>query len=103
MANHNRDDLENQGNAAVGILGVLGAVAVAARVNASNNKKKEKVAAQNKAQRDQLKAQYEGQLRIVQSKLSNYRSKFMSSILYSDEISALEKKEKELINAINQL
>lgn len=103
MANHNRDDLENQGNASLGILGVLGAVAVAAGVNASNNKKKEKVAAQNAAQKAQLKTQYEGQLRTVQSKLSNYRSKFMSSILYSDEISALEKKERELINAINQL
>lgn len=100
MANHNRDDLENQGNASLGILGVLGAVAVAAGVNASSNKKK---AAKNSAERAKLKSSYEAELRSVQSKLSSYRGKFMSSILYSDEISKLEKQEKELINAIKQL
>ncbi|MBR0529682.1 MAG: hypothetical protein IJJ76_07975 [Ruminococcus sp.] len=100
MANHNRDDLENQGNASLGILGALGAVAVAVGVGASNNKKK---AAQSAAERARLKTDYENQLRTVQSKLSSYRSKFMSSILYSDEISKLEKQEKELINAIKQL
>lgn len=92
MANHSRDDMNKQGNAEVGLLGLigaLGAAAVAAGVNSSKNSQKI--------------TELKNELRSVQNRKASLQGGLLGSIINADEISRLEAKERSLKNEIAKL
>lgn len=86
MANYSREEAEKNGNAEVGagagLLTALAALAIGGMAHSANKSKK--------------KEQIDRQIQEIDKEIANYRAKLFGSALYSDEISALEKKRSKL-------
>ncbi|MCM1186544.1 MAG: hypothetical protein NC251_10465 [Lachnoclostridium sp.] len=89
MANYSREDMEKQGNTAVG----LGAAALIGLggllVKALNDNKQQSMINNNN---NRINAQ----IADIDSQTNDYKSRFLGSIFYADKISALESKRAEL-------
>lgn len=107
MANSSREDMENEGNASLGILGALalGLIGVVGGAVANKNNKEK----QSRA-RDQELSRLQGELRRVDSQIdsidneiSNLRSGLLGSFLNSDQIDSLQSQRNQLVSKRNQL
>lgn len=89
MANYSRKDLEDQGNAEVGLgAGLLLAtvVGIGKAISSSNSDKK------RKERKDQLLIQ----INSIDRKINDLQSEFLGSWLNSDEIDRLQNERQEL-------
>ena len=96
MANNSWDDMNNQGNAGLGLLAILlggGAAKVAHDLNKS--KKRAKKAEKLAALKDELNQ--------VRYELSKKKGNIFKEVWYTPEIEKLEARERELIQEINNL
>lgn len=90
MANYSREDMEKQGNAAVGVAGtlLLGLAAVIGQAVVESGKKQD---ANNRL----LKINQ--QITVKNQQINDLRSKFLGSVFYADDISRLERERDELM------
>lgn len=103
MANHDWNDMNNDGNAGLGFLGLLGATLIGgAAISAANsaNKKKQEEIEREKAQK---RARLQQELQNVRYELADKKRGFFRSAWYTQEIENLEARERELIRQINAL
>lgn len=99
MANYSREDAEKQGKAeeltgAALLLG-LGAMLVGGVVSSQNDKKKQEA--------ERQKQEIDRQIREIDQKIAGYKSGLLGAVLYSDEIDALERKRKLLLEEQKKL
>ena len=96
MANFSREEAEKQKNAENGGIGALIAgvavMAIGGAVHSSHQAKK-------KEKRDEI----DRQIQEINREIDGYRSKFWGSTLYENEISALERKKKTLLQQREEL
>lgn len=102
-----RDDLQNEGDAEVGvgiagILGILG-LAVGGIASAVHNNKEEKETQQRLQQIQQQIAECNQKINDIDREIDNYRSRFMGSILYSNEIDQLKEFRQQWVNKRDRL
>ena len=100
MANHDWDDMNNDGNAGLGLLGLLGLTVLGGAAISSANKKKQEEIEKEKAQK---RAQLNQELQKVQYELADKKRGFFRSVWFTQEIEELEARERALIRQINAL
>lgn len=96
MTNYDWDDMNNDGNAGKGILGLLAATLIGGAAISSVNKKKQEEIARKRAALQQ-------ELQNVRCELANKSNGFFKSAWYADEIKQLEIQEKQILHALNDL
>ena len=82
MANYSREELEKQGKAEGAVVGGL-LIGLAGLIVSCAKNSSEKGKIQN-------------EINAIDAEINDYRSKFLGSVLYSNEIATLQKKRKEL-------
>ncbi len=107
MANHNRKDLENQGNASVGLgiataIGGIAAIAGAAISSSKKKKAEEEEAARRYSQSREID-KITAQINEIDNEISNLRSQFLGNIANSNEISQLQELRRQLVEKRNRL
>ena len=92
MANYNREEVEKQSKAEKGTIStlVVGGIARALAIAVKNSQKKEQ------AQRDQARL-YE-----IEKEISGYKNKFLGSVIYANEIAALESEGNKIVQKYNK-
>ena len=96
MPNGNWDDMNRDGKAGMGLLGLIGLFAAAGVVKSVSNS--------NKEQEVQLKrAQLQVKLNEVQKELSKRRGNIFREALYAGEIEELERQEAAILRQLKEL
>lgn len=107
MANRSREEMENEGNAGLGILGALALGLLGTGVAASSSKKnKEKQEQEREQERNRLNGELrkvDSQIDYIDSQLADLRSGFLGSFLNSDQIDSLKAERSQLVAKHNQL
>lgn len=101
MANQSREEMENEGNAGLGILGALALGLLGAGVAASSSKKNKEKQERNRLNGELRKV--DSQIDYIDSQLADLRSGFLGSFLNSDQIDSLKAERSQLVAKHNQL
>lgn len=96
MANRDRQTLKNCIKVTLGLGTLLGLGALNGAANSSHEKN---IAKQKAAKKNEL----EQELATVRHKITNLRSGFLGSVINSEEISRLERREREIVNQLKNL
>ena len=92
----NYEDMDKQGKAGIGLLATLG-IGIAGGL--ANSAHKNNIAKQKTAKKNEL----EQELATVRHKITNLRSGFLGGVINSEEISRLERREREIVNQLKNL
>lgn len=102
-----RDEMENEGNAEVGVgIGLLGLLVGGAVMLANNSKKKREEAEQQQLRSSQTQkqlAQINAQINDIDNQIDYYRNQLFGKFTYSTEINELQNKRAQLVKLRNQL
>ncbi|MGN0163654.1 MAG: hypothetical protein ACI4EA_08785 [Candidatus Ornithomonoglobus sp.] len=96
MANHSIEDVEKEAAASKAIIGsmLIGLAGVAIKAYNNNNKSKQDIIARQRIQQ---------KISEIDRQISDYKSKFCGSFLYSDEIAELEEERAQLVKEYNAI